>query len=237
MNTYNLYVDSIETMGLLDGPGVRVVVFLSGCNLRCLYCHNPETWACKGKEYTVDELYEIIMKYYNYIKNGGVTFSGGEPLLQASNLKFLVKKLKASDINVAIDTAGYIDVNKDVFEVLKTSDLIIMDVKATDKDEYLKITRGNIKLQDDFIKAINKLDTEVWIRQVIVPGINDDEAHINSLNNYVKQVKNLSKVELLGYHDMAIDKYKKLKIPYLLMDTPRLSDERLSQLQNMVKIG
>ncbi|MBO4245248.1 MAG: pyruvate formate lyase-activating protein [Bacilli bacterium] len=237
MNTYNLYVDSIETMGLLDGPGVRVVVFLSGCNLRCLYCHNPETWACKGKEYTVDELYEIIMKYYNYIKNGGVTFSGGEPLLQASNLKFLVKKLKASDINVAIDTAGYIDVNKDVSEVLKTSDLIIMDVKATDKDEYLKITRGNIKLQDDFIKAINRLDTEVWIRQVIVPGINDDEAHINSLNNYVKQVKNLSKVELLGYHDMAIDKYKKLKIPYLLMDTPRLTDERLSQLQNMVKIG
>ena len=234
MKKCSIEVSSIETMGLLDGPGVRVVVFLSKCNLRCIYCHNPETWCTSGTNYDVKELFKKIMRYKSYIKNGGVTFSGGEPLLQADALIEIIKMLKDEGIHVAIDTAGYVKIDDSIKKVLDLSDLIILDIKSTNSKKYFEITGGDISYQDDFINYVNTLDKQVWIRQVIVPEVNDNEANIVELNQYIKKIKNVDKVELLGYHDMAKDKYNDLGIPYRLLNTPNMDVVKLKRLQESI---
>jgi len=234
MKNYSIEVSSIETLGLLDGPGVRIVIFLSRCNLRCIFCHNPESWACRGNEYTADELYKKILKYKNYIKNGGVTFSGGEPLLQSKQLIPLILMLKREGIHVAIDTAGYVELTDDVKKVIELSDLIIMDIKSTCPDGYKKICGGEIELQDNFISYLNSVDKMIWIRQVIVPGINDSEQYINQFNEYIKKISNVDNVELLGYHGMAKKKYEELNIKYSLSDVPDMDFNRLKELRENV---
>lgn len=231
----SIEVESIETLGLLDGPGVRVVVFLSHCGLRCVYCHNPESWFCKGDTYSWEELYKTICKYKNYIENGGVTFSGGEPLLQSHELLPLFAELKKNNINIAIDTAGYVQINADVKAILDLTDLIILDIKAISSEKYKAICGGNIKMQEDFINYINGLDKAVWLRQVIVPGINDTEEYIAQFNEYIKRINNITKVELLGYHSMAKSKYKSLGIEYPLKDVDDMDKSRLNELSKLVK--
>ena len=234
MKKCSLEVSSIETMGLLDGPGVRVVVFLNRCNLRCIFCHNPESWACKGREYSIDDLFETILKYKNYLKNGGVTFSGGEPLLQSEQLISLIVKLKKENIHVAIDTAGYVELTPEVKSVIELSNLVIMDIKSTNSIGYKQICGGKIELQEDFISYLNTINKEIWIRQVIVPGINDNEQYIQQLNDYIKKIKNVTNVELLGYHGMGKVKYKELNLKYSLDDTPDMDLNRLNELREKI---
>lgn len=227
------YINSIETMGLVDGPGIRVVVFMQGCNLRCIYCHNPETWCLnQGNIMTVKEVTSKVLKYKNYIsKNGGVTFSGGEPLLQSEFILECIKELKKENIHVCIDTAG---IGYDYEKLMELVDLFIVDVKSTDSFMYKKITGKEIDGFNNFMELIKKYNKKIWIRQVIVPDFNDTEENIESLVNYVKKIDNVEKVELLPYHTLGKEKYEKLNIKYRLENATDLSGEKLKKLQNLL---
>ena len=228
------HINSIETMGLVDGPGIRVVVFMQGCKLRCLYCHNPETWPLEGGiEITADELLAKIVNYKEYFSNGGgVTFSGGEPLLQAEFLIEILKLCKKNNINTCLDTSG-VGTTLDR-EVLENTDLVILDVKSSNPEDYKKITGGQFDVLEKFIDICNQLDKKVWVRQVIVPGLNDNEDNILSLKEYIKKIKNLEKVELLPYHTYGMEKYNELGIPYRLKGVPDMGQDRLIELYNLL---
>ncbi|MBR3885338.1 MAG: pyruvate formate lyase-activating protein [Clostridia bacterium] len=227
-------ISDIETMGLVDGPGMRLVLFMSGCRLRCLYCHNPETWTAENsKEITPEEVLKKYQKYSNYYgDNGGVTFSGGEPLLQSEFVLETIKLLKENNIHTAIDTAGVAD-NYD--EVLKLVDLVILDIKAVEKEEYEYLVSGKIEKQKEFLDKCVSFNKKLWIRQVIVPGINDDEKHIEKLKNFIKDIPNVERIELLPYHSMAKEKYQKLGIEYRLKETPDMDIEKCKNLQKLLK--
>lgn len=227
-------IDSIESFSTKDGPGIRTVIFLNKCKLRCLFCHNPETWNMKDNNITVLEAFEKINNFKSYFgKKGGVTFSGGEPLLQSDFVIELSKMLKKNDIHVALDTAGVGDGNYD--EIFKYIDLVILDIKDYREDGYVKMTGHSMDDFKEFLKKLNKSNKEVWIRQVIVPGINDSEEYIMGLKEYIKKINNVSNIELLPYHTMAIDKYKKLGIPYRLDGVPDMDKEKCLKLEQLLK--
>lgn len=225
-------IDSIETLGLVDGPGIRTVVFLNGCKLRCLYCHNPEMWKIKDYNMTVDELVNKILRYKPYYKdNGGVTFSGGEPLLQSDYLLEVCKRLKKEKINIALDTAGVGNYNEKLLDYI---DLIIFDIKAVKSDDYNYITGYKIDESLKFLNKCQEKNIKMWIRQVIVPKINDNEKNILELKKFISKLKNVEKVELLPYHTMAINKYKKLGIEYKLTGVEAMNKEKCKKLEKLL---
>lgn len=230
-------INSIETLGTLDGPGIRFVVFLQGCKLRCLYCHNPETWNLNSKdavEITPHELVEKVEKYKNYYgKDGGVTFSGGEPLLQPEFLTECLKLCKEKNIHTCIDTAGF--GFGEYEEILKYTDLVILDVKAVESDEYTKITGQKMSKFFEFLKIVQVMNKPLWLRQVIVPGINDDKEHILKLKHFAKTIKGVEKVELLPYKTIGVHKYKTLNLKYRLDGVEELSQEKLKELNKYLK--
>ena len=224
-------VNSIETMGLVDGPGIRTVVFLNSCFLRCKYCHNPETWNMGNKNMTVDELVKKVLRSKPYFKNGGgVTFSGGEPLLQDEFLLECCKRLKEENIHIAIDTAGYTLNNPE--EILKYVDLVLLDIKHTSKEGFKRLTGGNKDIQDNFIKILNKSHKKVWIRQVIVPGVMDNDKYLKDLSKAVKSIKNVERIDFLPYHKLGREKYITMGINYPLEDTPEMNKEECNKLYN-----
>lgn len=222
-------VNSIETMGLVDGPGIRTVVFFNSCLLRCKYCHNPETWKMGNKNMTVEELVGKVLRNKPYFKNnGGVTFSGGEPLLQDEFLLECCKRLKEENIHIAIDTAGYTPNNVD--EILKYVDLVLLDIKHTTKDGFKALTGGNKDIQDKFIEHLNKSDKKVWIRQVIVPGIMDNNEYLESLVKTIKNIRNVERIDFLPYHKLGREKYITMGINYPLEDTPEMNKDKCTKL-------
>ena len=233
----NGFINSIETLGTLDGPGIRFVVFLQGCKLRCLYCHNPETWNLNSKdavEITPQELVEKIEKYKNYYgKDGGVTFSGGEPLLQPEFLLECLKLCKEKNIHTCLDTAGF--GFGDYEEILKYTDLVILDIKAVEENEYTQITGQKINTFNKFLRVAQNMNKKLWLRQVIVPNINDDEEHILKLKNFARGLKNVERIELLPYHSMAKKKYQEMGIPYRLESTPDMDKDKCKELQTFLK--
>ena len=193
-------INSFETFGLVDGPGVRFVVFMQGCPLRCLFCHNPETWDINKNytEYSSEELIKKILRYKPYFKtNGGVTFSGGEPLMQKDFLLECLKLCKENNIHTCLDTAGSLT---NVEEILKYTDLVILDIKGTNKENYKNMTNFNIDNSLIFIETCQKLNKKLWLRIVIVPNINDNIFYMDELINFIKPIKNVEKIELLPYH-------------------------------------
>ncbi len=222
-------IDSIETFGLVDGPGIRTVVFFNGCKLRCQYCHNPEMWGKKEDNYNSDELVEKILRNKSYFRhNGGVTFSGGEPLLQVDFLIEVCRKLKAKGIHIALDTAGCGIGKYD--ELLSFVDLILFDVKHPDKDEYYRLTGQSMDESLKFIDAMNRSGKKVWIRQVIVPGRMDNDSYIDQLISYLHKIKNIEKVEFLPFHHLGFAKYKKLKIENPLQDVVEMNGKKCQLL-------
>lgn len=222
-------IASIETFGTVDGPGIRTVVFFNGCYLRCIYCHNPEMWSKQEDNITVNELVEKILKNKEYFgKTGGVTFSGGEPLLHSDFIIEVSKELKKHNIHIALDTAGVGLGNYE--ELLKYIDLIIFDVKHTTMNGFKKVTQVTTNEPIKFIKTANKLNKPFWVRQVIVPGIMDNEEYLYSLKDYIKQIKNIEKIEFLPYHKLGREKYIKLGIPYLCDNIPEMNKDKCNEL-------
>jgi len=213
-------IHSIETMGLHDGPGIRTVFFMQGCPLRCKYCHNPDALSFKGgKEYTVSDLLAFAKRYKAYYKsNGGVTFSGGEALMQGEFLLEATKALKAEGIHVAIDTSGV--GQSSYFEsILKLVDMVIMDVKHFNKQDYKDITGLSMKRTDAFNDALRHFEGKLWVRHVMVPGFTDNEASMDAFfNNISHWHKIIEKVEILPYHKLGVDKYYQLDLEDPLKD-------------------
>lgn len=219
-------INSIESCGAVDGPGIRCVVFLNKCLLRCKYCHNPETWHMQGMNYTKEELVKKIIRFKPYFKrnNGGVTFSGGEPLLQSNFLIETCKLLKEDNIHIALDTAGYGIGNYE--EILNNIDLIIYDIKDITKDRYKDLTGGNIERTWEFLEVANKLNKKFWVRLVVVPGLHDNEEFLRELSTYIKEhikEENIEKIEFLPYHKIGSEKYESLKIKNPYKDKEQMS--------------
>lgn len=230
------YINSIETMGLVDGPNIRIVIFLQGCPLRCLFCHNPETWEKSiNKKVTSKEIVDEVRKYRPYIEmGGGVTFSGGEPLFQSEFLLEMLKMCKKAGIHTCIDTSGT-GYNKELIkEILKYTDLVILDIKSIEEDSYKKITGKSMNEFNYFKELLNETNKTIWLRQVIVPGINDNKDYIVKLKDYIKQFNNVEKIELLPYHTLGIEKYKKLNIKYRLEDINDMDKEECKKLEKLL---
>ena len=206
-------IHSFETFGAVDGPGIRFIIFMQGCSLRCKFCHNRDTWDCKsGKEYSVDKKIEKIIRYKNYFiaSNGGVTVSGGEPLLQYEFIIELFKKLKNANISTAIDTSGMVDITNKIKELIDLTDLFLVDIKSIN-DEICKDLVGHSNIKElEFIKYLDSIGKEIWIRQVIVPGITDKEEDLYKLRDFINSVEHITKVDLLPYHDLG--KYKWIEL-------------------------
>ena len=224
-------ISSIETFGTVDGPGIRTVVFFNKCHLRCIYCHNPEMW-CKGEDnMTVQELVDKILKNKDYFgETGGVTFSGGEPLLHGDFIIEVSKILKSHNIHIALDTAGVGIGNYE--NILKYIDLIIFDIKHTTIEGFKRITGMSTKEHEKFIDVANKLKKKFWIRQVIVPGIMDNDEYLLSLKEYIKKIKNIERIEFLPYHKLGQEKYIKLGIPYPCENVNEMDKKECERLYN-----
>lgn len=229
------YVHSIETFGAVDGPGIRYVIFLQGCPLKCKYCHNPDTWQTNiGKQYTVDELTSDIIKYRNFIKSGGVTITGGEPLLQADFVYEIAKFCNENNIHVAIDTSGAIALEY-CQKVIDIVDLLLLDIKHIDP-EKCKILSGkdnkNALALLDYCESIGR---KVWIRHVVVPGYSDDRDDLEALAKYLTKYTVIEKVEILPFHKMGEFKWENLGLKYELYDTPSTSPEVTKQIKEIFK--
>ena len=227
-------IHSIESMGLVDGPGIRTVLFLQGCKLRCRYCHNPDTWELQGgKEMTVAEVIKLLKRYEPYYgEEGGVTCSGGEPLLQAEFLTELFKVCKQEGISTCLDTAGY--GNGSYGELLQYTDLVILDLKHELPKEYHELTGGDISVPNAFLDEVKKQNVPLWIRHVVVPDFTDSAAHIKRLGEMIRTIPNVQRVELLPYHVLGVEKYERLGFPYSLKDTAPMEREKTEQLQKLI---
>lgn len=214
-------IHSIESFSKVDGPGIRYVIFMQGCNLRCKFCHNPDTWSKNaGKEISEEELVENILKAKNYIINGkgGVTFTGGEPLLQIDFLINVCKKLKENGIHIAIDTAGNFDSNdKKLNELIEYVDLFLFDIKHIDDTIHKDLVGVSNKKILELAKYIsNEKNKKMWIRIVYIPGITDKNDSIKRYKEFIKTLKNIEDVEILPYHEMGKYKWKELGLSYKL---------------------
>lgn len=227
-------IHSIETLGLHDGPGIRTVIFFQGCKLRCIYCHNPDSWSlCENKIMSVNEIINIVIKYKNYYKvsGGGVTISGGEALLQNEFLLKLLKALKKHRINVALDTCGYGKGNYK--EILKYVDYLLLDIKGVNKRDFYKFTQNHHENVLDFINASKKADIEILIRHVIIPGINDNKKYIKRFKNYIdKTFFKVSNVTFLPFHKLCIDKYNEMNMDFSLKNNEDMNKDKLLLLSN-----
>ena len=226
-------IHSIESMGLVDGPGVRTVVFFQGCKLRCAYCHNPDTWKLSGgTEMTAEELVQKIVRFKPYFNSsgGGVTFSGGDTLVQPEFLLECLKLCKENGIHTAIDTAGF--GSGDYSEILKYTDLVLLDIKHSNSKGYVTLTGKDTKDVNLFLYALRKSKTRVWVRHVVVPGYTDSKEHINNIADIIsEEIPNVDRVELLPYHVLGVNKYEALSIPYKLEGVEPMDKDKTAELQ------
>lgn len=225
-------VHSLETLGTLDGPGLRCVIFLQGCPLRCLYCHNPDTWdPAGGQEMTVEQLMDTVRRSRPYFgQRGGVTLSGGEPLMQADFSAELFRRCRDEGIHTALDTSGCL-LNDGVRALLDVTDLVLLDVKHADPDSYRDLTGGDPDAPERFIAELARRGLPVWVRQVIVPGWNDTPEAMDALAELAATMPGLERAELLGYHSMAAEKYRQMGLAPPLPDVPEPSPEQMDALR------
>lgn len=226
-------IHSFQSLGTVDGPGIRNVVFMQGCPLRCACCHNPDTWDFNGgEEIETDELVKKILRFRSYFgSEGGVTVSGGEPLMQAEFVTELFKKLKAAGINTALDTSGCV-FNEKVEELLKYTDLVLLDYKYPNSGDYFKYTKCKKESVDLFLDKLQEKGIGIWIRRVIIPGLNDDEASVLQLKELQKKYPCIKKTELLPFRKLCIEKYQSMNIPFPLENTPEPSKEEMERLES-----
>ena len=235
---YYAKVHSVESFGAVDGPGIRYVLFLQGCHLQCKYCHNRDTWDMNGGKYrALDDIYDSILRYKNYIvPNGGVTVSGGEPLLQVKFLIELFTKLKKQKIHTCIDTSGMVSLTDDIKKVLKLTDLVLLDIKHIDDEKCKDLVGRSNKLELEFAKYLSDNNIPVWIRQVLIPGYTDSEEDLLKLKDFLSTLNNVEKVEFLPYHSMGKFKWKELGFKYELEDVRDATSEDVDRAKRTLGI-
>jgi pyruvate formate lyase activating enzyme len=231
------YVHSFETGGTVDGPGIRFVLFTTGCPLRCLYCHNPDTWKLKnGKRMTVDEVMAEIGKYVRFLTicGGGVTISGGEPALQHEFVAEILRRCKALNLHTALDTSGLLgDQISDA--MLEEIDLILLDIKSWDPELYQRLTRQPVEPTLRFARRLSDMEKPMWIRFVLVPGLTDGLENVEGVADFVAGLSSVERVEVLPFHQMGISKWEALGINYELGDTEPPSQELLERVQDQFR--
>ena len=233
-------IHSFETFGTVDGPGIRFVVFMQGCHLKCKYCQNHDTLdLSSGKLYTAEQILEKILKYKNYFisSNGGVTFSGGEPLLQCSFLLELIKMLKKENIHTAIDTSGSVEITEKVKQLIEITDLFLLDIKCINDDICKKLTGASNKKELAFAKYLSNINKPMWIRQVIVPTITDRTEDLISLKNFLSELNNIQKIELLPYHNLGKYKWIDSGIPYELENIRTANSKDIEYAKKILEIN
>lgn len=230
------YIHSFESLGAVDGPNLRFIVFMQGCPLRCLYCHNPDSWNMKDAKYkmTAKEVLEKILEYKSFIKKGGVTLSGGEPLLQAEFVCELISLLKENDISCAIDTSGAIDINKSK-RAIELCDLVILDIKDIDDSGAERLTGMGIKNAVKTLEFTRDISKPVWIRQVILKGYTLDENKLLKLGEFLCGFDNIERIELIPYHTMGVPKWEKLGLDYSLKDVRMTGEDEVLKAVGILK--
>lgn len=232
-------VFKVESFGAVDGPSIRLVIFLQGCNFRCKYCHNPESWqlgSIHAKQMSAQDIFALYEQNKMFYKKGGITLSGGEPMLQAEFIKFFAQECKAKNIHLAIDTSACnFLINKQSYaDLLNLVDLWIVDVKALDPIEHKFITGSNQLTGIELIKFLEENQKPYWLRQVVIKTINDDVKHLDELIEFIKTLKHCQKHELLSYHNLADDKYEKLGIDYPFKDKKMLTTQEFEKIKTYV---
>lgn len=232
-------VHSVETFGTVDGPGIRYVLFLQGCKLACKYCHNKD--AClfnRGTIMDAEDIIKQVKRYREYLiaSHGGVTVSGGEPLLQPDFLEYFFKRLGEYNIHRAIDTAGAVEISDEIKRVIKLTDLVLLDIKHINNEKCINLTGQSNNLTIEFARFLSMNDVPIWIRQVIVPGLTDDEKDLNDLRKFIQTLNNVQKVELLPYHNMGEHKWKELGIKYPLKNVREANNEDIERAKEILKI-
>lgn len=237
-------IHSFESFGTVDGPGIRFVVFLKGCPLRCQYCHNPDTWNMAGaREMTDDEIVKNVLKYRSYYgDNGGMTFSGGEPLMQIEFVTEVFKKLKQYSIHTCVDTSGFTfdpDDEESVRkheELIKYTDLVLLDIKHIDSNQHRLITGQGNERTLAFAKFLSDKGVKTWIRYVLVSSLSDDDEAIEKLHGFISTLNTVEKVEVLPYHSMGKVKYDNLGLDYPLKDEVPPSKDRVANAKRILGV-
>ena len=228
------YIHRLESLGTLDGPGVRAVVFASGCPLRCAYCHNPDTQKMSEEATESDELTEKILRLYPYIKDGGVTFSGGEPLMQSEFFATLATGLRERGLHIALDTSGCI-INEGVRALLSLCDLVLLDIKFTSEKDYKTHTGGTLSSVMEFLALLHELKIKTVIRHVVVPSLNDNKEDLDRLYGLISPYLDIIEgVELLPFKKLCLEKYEALGREFPLRDTPEMDVEKNKLLQDYI---
>lgn len=234
------YVHSIESCGTVDGPGIRFVVFMQGCPMRCKYCHNPDSWGVNvGQKMSIDE----IISRYEGVKEfckGGITVTGGEPLLQIDFVTELFKVAKQKNIHTAVDTSG-VTFNSEnhtkIDELMKYTDLVLLDIKHIKDEEHKILTGHSNKNILEFARYLSDIKQPMWVRHVVVPEITYDKSYLFELGKFLKSLKNITALDVLPYHNMAVVKYKNLGMDYPLENIPALTKEQALQARDWIMEG
>lgn len=229
------YIHSIETFGTKDGPGIRFVLFMQGCPLRCLYCHNPDTWKKADAKFIMSpqEVFHELDKVKNFVR-GGITVSGGEPMMQPEFVLDLFKICKAAGIHTAIDTSG-IYLNETVKEVLSYTDLVLLDIKQINPDKYKVLTSQQLKPTLEFMDYLHTINKTVWLRYVLVPNYTNEDADLKKWAEYVSHFHNVERVDILPFHQMAVHKWENLDVDYKLKDVNPPTKEQIEKAKIIFK--
>ena len=236
-------IHSIETFGTVDGPGIRLVVFFQGCPLRCLYCHNPDSWTvADGTKMNADEILSRFQRNRHFYKNGGITATGGEPMMQLDFLLELFQKAKDLGIHTCLDTSGIAfpaDIKSPVYDkierLMEVTDLVMLDIKHIEESDHLALTGRSNRLILAFARYLDRIHKPVWIRHVLVPGITYQTDALSKLGHFLGTLQNIEKLEILPYHSMGKAKYKKLGYNYALADTPDATKMEAKKAEAMIR--
>lgn len=232
------YIHSFESFGTVDGPGIRYVTFMQGCPLKCKYCHNRDTWEVNiGKQYTVDEVLDRVLRSKPFIESskGGFTASGGEPLLQSKFLIELFKKLKENNIHTALDTAGSLPINEEIKELLKYTDLVILDIKHIDEQKCIELTGTSNKNELEFAKYCSQNGIKLWIRQVLIPDYTDNESDLIKTAEFINNLETVEKIEILPYHDLGKTKWENMGLEYSLEGVVSPTNDEIEKAKKILQ--
>ncbi len=228
-------INSIQTLGTVDGPGVRFVLFMQGCPLRCACCHNPDTWDfAGGEERSAEEIFEMVKRYREYFgRNGGITVSGGEPLIQADFVRELFSLCKSVGIHTALDTSGCIW-NEKTERLLEVTDLCLLDIKMTENEQYQRLVGCSMEAPMLFLQKLQEREVDTWIRHVVIGGINANADSMRRLYGIADRYSCVKNVELLKFRKLCMPKYENLGIPFSLADTPETTDAQINELLSAI---